>query len=118
MTIRNVAIIMLMLILIMPATVHAYTPETLAIETAHGFGSGCHDADSDAEHGSTGNHEPDVRCCEFDTPYVPPSSLYLAAPAVTGAVTSPFRGRQLDGYARRIYKPPRHSSPVVAAQIH
>lgn len=115
MTIRNVAIIMLMLILIMPATVHAYTLATLAAETTHEFGGGCHDADTDADHGSTGNHEADVRCCELDTPYVPPSSLYLAAPAVTGAVTSPFHCRQLDGHARRIYKPPRQSSPVVAA---
>ena len=115
MTIRNVAIIMLMLVLTMPALVHAYTLETLAAETTHELGGGCHDADSDAEHGPTGNHESDVRCCELDTPYVPPSSLYLAVPAVTGAVTSPFDGRQLDGHARRIYKPPRHSSPVVAA---
>lgn len=115
MTIRNVAIIMLMLLLIMPATVHAYTLETLAVETAHGFGGGCHDADGDADHGPTGNHESDVRCCELDTPYVPPSSLYLVVPAVTGAVTSPFDGRQLDGYARRIFKPPRQTSPVVAA---
>lgn len=115
MTIRNVAIIMLTLILIMPATVHAYTLQTLAVETTHEFGGGCHDADSDADHGSAGDHQADVRCCELDTPYVPPSSLYLTAPAVTCTVTSPFRARQLDGYARRIYKPPRHSSPVVAA---
>lgn len=106
-SIRNVAIVMLMLILAMPATVHAYTLEVLGSETTHAIGVGCHDADSDADHDSTGDHQFDVRCCELDTPYVLPSSQDLITPAVTGVLTCLFSGRQLDGYARRIYKPPR-----------
>lgn len=107
MIIRNVAIIMLMLILTVPATVHAYTLEMLGAETTHANGGGCHDADSDADHDSTGDHQSDVRCCELDTPYILLSSQDLMTPAVTGILTCPFNGRQLDGYARRIYKPPR-----------
>ena len=107
MTIRNVAILMLMLILTMPAAVHAYTLEMLRAESAHGVGGGCHDPDSDADHDPTDNHQFDVRCCELDAPYVLPSSQYLTTPAVTGILTCPFNGRQLDGYVRRIYKPPR-----------
>jgi len=74
--IRNVAIIMLMLILTMPATVHAYTLEMLGAETTHAVGG-----DSDADHDSTGNHQFDVRCCGLDTPYVLPSSQDLMTPA-------------------------------------
>jgi hypothetical protein len=107
MNIRNVAIIMLMLILTMPAAVRAYSLEMMGSETTHAFGGGCHDADSDADHDSTGNHQFDVRCCELDTPYVLPSSHELMTPAVIGEIVSPFNGRQLDGYSRRIYKPPR-----------
>ncbi len=106
-SIRNVAIIMLMLILTMPATVHAYTLEMLGAETTHAVGGGCHDVDSDADHDSTGDHRFDVRCCELDTPYVLPSSQDLMTPAVSGVLTSLFNGRQLDGYGRGIYKPPR-----------
>lgn len=105
MTIRSVALILLMLVLTVPATVHAYTLEMLAAETAHaGF---CHDADSGADHGPSGNHQSDIHCCELDSPYLLPSSMGLVAPAVTGMLASPFYCRQLDGYARRIYKPPR-----------
>lgn len=107
MNIRNVAIIILMLILTMPAIVHAYTLEMLGAETTHAVGGGCHDAGRDADHDSNGDHPFDVRCCELDTPYVLPSSQDLMTPAVTDILTSPFNGRQLDGYARRIYKPPR-----------
>ncbi|TGU70247.1 hypothetical protein E4633_18795 [Geomonas terrae] len=107
MTIRNVAIILLMLVLTVPATIHAYTLEMLAAETAHA--GLCHDADSDADHGSTGDHQSDIRCCELDSPYLLPSSLGLVTPTVTGTLSSPFYCRQLDGYARRIYKPPRQS---------
>ena len=107
MNIRNIAIIMLMLILTMPATVHAYTLEMLGAETTHAVGGGCHGADSDADQDPSGNHPFDVRCCELDTPYVLPSSQNLTSPAVTGILTCPFYGRQLDGYSRRIYKPPR-----------
>ncbi|WP_185243773.1 hypothetical protein [Citrifermentans bremense] len=115
MTIRNLAIIMLMVVLTMPAAVHAYTLEVLAAETTHELGGGCHDTDGEAGHGPAGNHHSDVRCCELDTPYVIPSSLYLSAPAVTGLLTGAFSGRQLDGFARRVYKPPRKSSPVVSS---
>lgn len=108
MTIRNVAIIMLMLILLVPATVHAFTLEMLGAETTHGAGGGCHDANSDADHDSTDNHQFDVRCCELDTPYTLPSSQSLTAPIMTGGILAyPFDGRQLAGYATRIYKPPR-----------
>jgi len=105
--IKNVAIIMLMVILIMPAAVHAHTLELLGAETTHTAGGGCHDADHDADQDSTGNHQSDVRCCELDTPYVLPSSQYLTNPAVTGRLSFPFSSRQLDGHSRRIYKPPR-----------
>lgn len=115
-TIRNLAIIMLLVVLTMPAAVHAYTLEMLAAETTHELGGGCHDADGDADHAPTGNHS-DVRCCELDTPYVLPSSLYLITPAVNGVLTVAFSGRQLDGFAKRIYKPPRKSSPVVSIVI-
>ena len=107
MTIRNVATIMLVLILVIPATVHADHLEVLGAETTHGIGGGCHDADSDADPDSTGNHRFDVRCCELDTPYILPSSQDLTAPIVTGILACPFKGRQLDGYARRAFKPPR-----------
>jgi hypothetical protein len=107
MTIRNVAITMLMLILIMPATVHAYTLEVLGAETTHGVGGGCHDANSDADHDSTGNHPFEVRCCELDIPYILPSAQYLTTPNATGKLACPFNGRQLDGYAKRICKPPQ-----------
>lgn len=107
MNIRTVAIIILMLVLIMPAAVHAYSLEILAAETAHGFAGPCHDGNSDAGHGSTGTHQSDIRCCELDSPCLLPSSPYVMTPAVTGILASPFYCRQLDGYARRIYKPPR-----------
>jgi hypothetical protein len=107
MTIRNVAIMMLMVILIMPAAVHAHTLELLRAETSHAVGGGCHDADNDADQDPTGNQQSDVRCCELDTPYVLPSAQYLTNPAVTGVLVCPFNCRQLDGYSRRIYKPPR-----------
>ena len=105
MTIRNVAIILLMLVLTVPATVRAYTLEMPAAQTAHA--DLCHDADSGADHGSTGDHQSDIRCCELDSPYLLPSSPSLVTPAVTGMLASPFYCRQLDGYARRLYKPPR-----------
>lgn len=98
---------MLVLILIMPATVHADPLEVLGTESTHGLVGGCHDANSDADHDSTGNHQFDVRCCELDTPYILTSSQYLTAPIVTGILACPFNGRQLDGYARRTFKPPR-----------
>lgn len=109
MTIRNVAAIMLVLILIMPATVHANSLEVLGTEPTHGIGGVCHDAssDSDADHDSTGNHHSDVRCCELDSPYILPSSQNLTTPIVTGLLAFPFNGRQLDGYASRTFKPPR-----------
>lgn len=109
MTIRNVATIMLVLILIMPATVHANTLEVLVTETTHGLGGGCHDAssDSDDDHDSTGNHHSDVRCCELDSPYILPSSQNLTIPIVPGVLACSFNGRQLDGYASRTFKPPR-----------
>ena len=103
MNIRNVAIIMLMLILTMPAAVRAYTLEMLGSETTHAFGGGCHDAD----HDPSGNHQFDIKCCELDTPYILPSSHLLITPAVIGVLVYPFNGRQLDGYSRRVYKPPR-----------
>lgn len=105
--IKNVAIMMLMVILIMPAAVHAHTLELLASETTHAAGGGCHDAGHDADQDSTGNHQSDVRCCELDNPYVLPSFQSLVTPVVTGKLTLPFSSRQLDGYSRRIYKPPR-----------
>ena len=107
MTIRNVATIMLVLILIMPATVHANTLEVLVTETTHGLGGGCHDANGDADHDSTGNHHSNVRCCELDTPYILPSSQDLTTPIVPGILACSFNGRQLDGYASRTFKPPR-----------
>jgi hypothetical protein len=107
MTIRNIAIMMLMVILIMPAAVHAHTLELLGAESIHAPGGGCHDADHDADQDSTGNHQFNVRCCELDTPYTLPSSQSLVIPAVTGILACTFNGRQLDGYAKRIYKPPR-----------
>lgn len=103
---------MLMVILTMPAIVHAHTLELLVAETNHAVGGGCHDDDNDADHDSTGNHQFDLRCCEFDTPCVLPSSQSLAIPAMTGILASPFNVRQLDGYAREIYKPPRKPNPV------
>lgn len=106
MTIRNVAAIMLTIILFMPAVVHAHTLALLGAETAHAAG-GCHGADNDADQDTTGNNQFDARCCELDTPCIQPSSKLLAAPAVTGKLVFPFNGRQLDGYARKIYKPPR-----------
>ncbi len=105
MTIRNVVIILLMLVLTGAATVRAYTLEMPAAETAHA--GLCHDADSGTDHGSTGNDQSDIHCCELDSPYLLPSSICLMAPAVTGMLASPFYCRPLDGYARRIYKPPR-----------
>ncbi|MDD2541645.1 MAG: hypothetical protein PHH28_11470 [Desulfuromonadaceae bacterium] len=105
--IKNVAIMMLMVILITPAAVHAHTLELLGAETTHTVGGGCHDADHDADQDSTGNHQSDVRCCELDTPYVLPCFQSLATPAVTGRLTLSFSSRQLDGYFRRIYRPPR-----------
>lgn len=105
MTIRSVAIILLMLALTAPATVHAYTLDMLAAETAHA--GLCHEADSGAHHGSTGTHQADIHCCELDSPCLLPSSPGLVTPAVTGMLASFFYCRQLDGYARRIYKPPR-----------
>ena len=107
MTIRNVAILMLMVLLTMPAAVHAHTLELLGAETTHTAGGGCHDAEHDADQDSTGNHQSDVRCCELDTPYVLPSFQSLVTPAVTGRLSFPFSNRQLDGHSRRIYKPPR-----------
>ena len=107
MTIRNVATIMLMLILLMPATVHANTLEVLGAETTHGLGGGYHDANSDADHDSTGNHHSDVRCCELESPYILPSPQNLTTPIVPGILACPFNGRQLDGYASRTFKPPR-----------
>lgn len=104
--IENVATIMLMVILFVPAVVHTHTLELLGTETTHAAG-GCHGADNDVDQDTADNHQFDVRCCEFDTPYVLPSSVRLAAPAVTGKLASPFNGRQLEGYARKIYKPPR-----------
>ena len=112
MNIRNVAIIMLMLILTMPAAVSAYTLEMLGSETAHAFGGVCHDAGSDADHDPSGNHQSDIKCCELDTPYILPSSHVYMTPAVIGDLVCPFNGRQLDGYARKIYKPPRWPYPV------
>lgn len=106
MIIRNVANIMLMVILFMPAFVHARTLALPGAETTHAAG-GCHGADNDADQDTTGNNQFNVRCGELDTPYIQPSSKLLAAPAVTGKLVSPFNGRQLDGYARIIYKPPR-----------
>ena len=107
MIIQNVTSIMLMLILIIPVTVHAYTLEMLGAETTHGVDGGCHDADSKADHDSTGNQQFDVRCCELDFPYILPSSQHLTTLIVTGILTCLLNGRQFDGYARRIYKPPR-----------
>lgn len=106
-TIRNVAIIMLMAILIMPAAVHAHSLALLGTETTHAAGNGCHDADNDADHDTTDTYQFDIRCCELDTPYVMPSTHPLTVPAVTGILACPCNGRQLDGYARKIYKPPR-----------
>lgn len=106
MIIRNVAIMMLMVILFMPAVVHAHTLELLEAETTHAAG-GCHVTDNDADQDTTGNHQFDVHCCKLDTPYVLSSSKRLAVPAVTGKLVYHFTGRQLDGYARKIYKPPR-----------
>ncbi len=107
MTIRSVAIILLMLVLTVSATVQAYTLEMLASEPAHGFASLCHDTDSGADHGSSGKHQSDMHCCELDSPYLLPSSPGLVTPAVTGMLASPFYCKQLDGHVRRIYKPPR-----------
>ncbi len=97
---------MLMVILFMLAVVHAHTLELLGTETMHAAG-GCQGADNDADQDTSDNHQFDVHCCELDTPYILPSSKHLAAPAVTGKLVSSFNGRQLDGYARKIYKPPR-----------
>lgn len=106
MTIRSVATIMLMVLLVMPAVVHAHTLELLGTETTHAAG-GCHGSDNGADQDTSGDHQFDVSCCELDTPYVLPSSNPLATPAVTGKLVSPFNGRQLEGYASKIYKPPR-----------
>lgn len=107
MTIRQVAIMMLMALLIMPAAVHAHTLELLRAETVHGFGGGCHDVGSDADQDSTGDHQDDARCCERDTPYDLPSFRAIAISAVTGMLVCTPDGRPLDGHVRRIYKPPR-----------
>ncbi|MBT0652461.1 hypothetical protein [Geomobilimonas luticola] len=107
MTIRNVAILMLVIILMMPAAVHAHALEMRGAETSPAAAGGCHDADHDADQDSTGNHQFDVRCCELDTPYALPSPQSLVKPAVTGILACTLNGRQLDGYSRRIYKPPR-----------
>lgn len=105
--IKNVAILTLMVILIMPAAVHAHTLELLGAETTHAAGGGCHDADNGTDQGTNDDHQLDVRCCELDTPYVLPFFQSLVTPAVTGKLTLPFSSRQRDGYSRRIYKPPR-----------
>lgn len=97
---------LLMVILFMPAVVHAHSLELLGTETTHAPG-GCHGADNDADQDTSDNHQFDDRCCELYKSYVLPSSMHLAAPAVTGKLASPFNGRQLEGYARKIYKPPR-----------
>lgn len=107
MTIRNVAMVMLMVTLIMSASVHARTLELLGAETNHAAGGGCHDTDNDADQGSNDNHQFNARCCELDSPYVLPSSQSLALPVMTGTLACPFNSLQLDGYTRRIYKPPR-----------
>jgi len=107
MTIRNVAIIMLMLILMMPVTVHAYALEMLMAETTHGVGGGCHDTDINVDHDTTDDHQFEVLCCELDIPYILPSSRHLTTPILTGALICPFNGRHFDGYDTRVYKPPR-----------
>lgn len=79
---QNVAIIMLMVILLMPAAVHAHTLELLGAETSHATGGGCHDADNKTDHNAPDNHPNDVRCCELDTPYVQLSiTINTKAPA-------------------------------------
>jgi hypothetical protein len=107
MTIRDVAILMLILVLTMPAIVHAYTLQTLGSEATHAVGNGCHGADRDTDHDPTGNHRLDVRCCGLDAPYILPSSCNPLIPVETGRQICPSCGRQLDGYAGRIDKPPR-----------
>lgn len=107
MTIRNFAIMLLMVILIMPAAAHAHILELLGAETTHAVGGGCHDPNNDVDQDPADSHQFDIRCCELDTPCVLPSSPSLTTPAVTSILVYPFRGRQLDGYSRRIYKPPR-----------
>jgi len=113
MGIPNVAIIMLMFIFIRPAIVHAYTLEMLGAETTHAIVGGCHDTANKAGHDKTHNHQFYVLCCELDTSYVLPSSQYFTTPAVTGTLTCPSNGRQLDGYFRRIFKPPRYPYSVI-----
>lgn len=107
MTIRNISIMMLMVILITPSAVHAHSLELLGGEATHEIDGGCHDADNDPDQGSTDNYQSDIRCCELDTPYIMPCFQFLATPAVTDRLSFSFSGRQLDGYSRRIYKPPR-----------
>lgn len=98
---------MLMVVLIMPAAVHAHTLELLRAETAHVSGGGCHDVGSDADQDSTGEHQDDARCCELDTPYDLPFSQPIVITAVSGMLACASDGRLLDGHGRRIYKPPR-----------
>jgi hypothetical protein len=98
---------MLMLILIVPVAVHAHTLALLGTETNHAVGAGCHDTDNDTGQGSNDNQQFDAHCCELDTPYVLPSSQLLLAPACAGTLACTFNGRQLDGYSKRVYKPPR-----------
>lgn len=105
--IRDVAIIMMLLILATPAIVHAYTLEMLRAETTLAVGGDCHDTNDAGDHDSTGNHQSDVRCCGLDAPYILSSFHNPMIPDETGILDCPCNGRHLAGYVVRIYKPPR-----------